>query len=91
MSRRFVFMDEHELLNFFGKSKRKCISGKENEVNDFDESVGALVDTVEKRILIDLGNYTAYYNVAGSMPSDEDKEMLENLLNGDKDDATTNS
>lgn len=80
-------MDEDELLNFFGKSKRKNIYGEEYETNDYDESAGALVDTVEKRILIDLGNYTSYYPTAGSLPSDEDKVMLEKLLNGDKDES----
>ena len=82
MNKRYKFMDEHELLDFFGKTKRKSVSGVEYETNDFDESVGALVDTVERRILIDLGNYTAYYNSAGSMPSDEDIELIESLLNG---------
>lgn len=87
MSKRFVFMDEHELLKFFGKSRRKNIYGEEYETNDFDEHAGALVDTAEKRILIDLGSYTTYYPTAGSLPSDEDKEVLERLLNGDKDES----
>jgi len=81
---RFKFMDEHQLFDFFGPSERVSARGEKYSTNDFEESAGALVDTVERRIVIDLGNYTTYYPTEGSMPSDDDIEMLEGLLNNEK-------
>lgn len=77
-------MDEHQLLDFFGLTERKNIYGEKFTTNEFEESSGALVDTVERRVIIDLGNYTTYYPSSGSMPNDEDIKMLEGLLNNEK-------